>query len=94
MTKQIRDYVLEARLIRESKEQKNEADAVYPVYIGIAGPNAIATGSSLEFDKWLKYMKVNHPSVKIKKEIKNMTVDAYKKFVGESLWDKPNKTYN
>lgn len=26
MTKQIRDYVLEARLIRESKEQKNEAN--------------------------------------------------------------------
>lgn len=65
--------------------QKNEADATYPVYIGIAGPNSIATGSSLEFDKWLKYMKVNHPSVKIKKEIKNMTVNDYKKFVGESI---------
>lgn len=26
MVKQIRDYVLEGRLIRESKEQKNEAD--------------------------------------------------------------------
>ena len=26
MTKQIRDYVLEARLVRESKEQKNEAE--------------------------------------------------------------------
>ena len=26
MVKQIRDYVLEARLTRESKEQKNEAD--------------------------------------------------------------------
>lgn len=29
MTKQIRDYVLETRLIRESKEQKNEANNYY-----------------------------------------------------------------
>lgn len=74
----------EAYKQRDESTQKNEAGAKYPVYVGIAGPNSIATGSSLEFDKWLKYMQTTHPSAKVKKEIKQMTVAEYKKFTEES----------